>query len=82
MRAIKFAISVPAETMGRVDGAAKRLGMTRSRYISTVLSAIARRERDRAITTRIDEVLQGIETQDLEAVAHLTAASSPAGTEW
>jgi hypothetical protein len=41
MRATKFAIYVPAETMSHVDRAAKRLGMTRSRQ-ATFASGRAR----------------------------------------
>jgi metal-responsive CopG/Arc/MetJ family transcriptional regulator len=50
MSVTKFAISMPTETMGQVDRAAKRLGMTRSRYIALVLARVARRERDAAIS--------------------------------
>jgi hypothetical protein len=43
---VKFAISMPRETLKRVDRAAKRLGMTRSHYIAVVLEGVARNERD------------------------------------
>jgi metal-responsive CopG/Arc/MetJ family transcriptional regulator len=82
MGVTKFAISMPAETMAQVDRAAKRLRMTRSRYISTVLARIACRERDRAISRRIDEVLSDLEPQDLDSAAHLRAARRDDGTKW
>lgn len=82
MRATKFAISVPAETMSHVDRAAKRLGMTRSRYISVVLARVARHERDAAVSRRVDEVLAELEEQDLDSVAHLRDARRDEGTEW
>ncbi len=82
MRATKFAISVPAETMSHVDRAAKRLGMTRSRYISVVLARVARHERDAAISRRVDEVLAELDEQDLDSVGHLRAARRDEGTEW
>jgi len=82
MGVTKFAISVPAETMAQVDRAAKRLRMTRSRYISTVLARIARRERDITISRRIDEVLSDLEPQDLDSAAHLRAARRDDGTKW
>jgi len=81
MTATKFAISVPKETMGRVDRAAKRLGLTRSRYIATVLARVAARERDAAISRKVDEVLAEMD-QDLEPVAHLRKARRDGGTEW
>ncbi len=82
MPATKFAISVPADTMREVDRAAKRLGMTRSRYISVVLARIAQRERDAAISKRVDEVLEALDEQDLGAVEHFRAARRDVGTEW
>ncbi len=82
MAATKFAISVPAETMKQVDRAAKRLGVTRSRYISAVLARIAQRERDASISSKIDRVLAELERQDLGSVEHLRAARRDEGTEW
>ena len=82
MNAVKFAISMPRETMSRVDRAAKRLGLTRSRYIAVVLDRVARNERDAAITRKVDEVLSKLEQQDLETVALLGAAGRDDGTEW
>jgi len=82
MRATKFAISMPVETMRQVDRAAKRLGMTRSRYIAVVLARIAQRERDAAISKKVDEVLAELNEQDLDSVEHLRRAKRDAGTEW
>ena len=82
MTVTKFAISVPKETMGRVDRAAKRLGLTRSRYIATVLARVAERERNSAISRKVDEVLAEIDRQDLEPVVHLQRARRDSGTEW
>jgi antitoxin component of RelBE/YafQ-DinJ toxin-antitoxin module len=82
MKAAKFALSIPAETMSQVDHAAKRLGMTRSRYIATVLARVAERERDAAISKKVDQVLLELDEQDLESARHLRAARRDAGTEW
>lgn len=82
MRAAKFAISVPSETMTQVDRAAKRLGMTRSGYIAAILARVSRRERDAAISKRIDEVLADLDKQDLVTVKLLGRARRDQGTEW
>jgi len=82
MGVTKFAISMPTETMGQVDRAAKRLGMTRSRYIAIVLARVARRGCDAAISRRVDEVLAEIDRQDVDSAAHLLAARRDEGTEW
>jgi metal-responsive CopG/Arc/MetJ family transcriptional regulator len=52
----KFAISVPEEVMARVDEAAQRRGVTRSRFITDVLRKVARAQRDADITRRLDEL--------------------------
>jgi len=82
MRATKFAISVPADTMLQVTRAAKRLGLTRSRYISLVLARVAKRERNAAISRQVDEALAALGEQDLESVRHLYGARRKQGTEW
>ena len=82
MPVTKFAISVPTETMSQVDRAAKRLGMTRSRYISVVLARVAQHEKDRAISKRVDEALASMQEQELDAVELLGAARRDDGTEW
>ena len=82
MGAAKFAISVPAETMKQVDRAAKRLKLTRSGYIAAVLARVARRERNAAVSKRIDEVLAELDGKDLDSVNHLRAARRDQGTEW
>ncbi len=56
MGAHKFAISVPEEVMARVDEAAERRGVTRSRFITDVLRKVARAQTDADITRRLDEV--------------------------
>jgi hypothetical protein len=82
MSVTKFAISMPTETMGQVDRAAKRLGMTRSRYIALVLTRVAGRERDAAISRKVDAALAELDTQDLDSARHLLAARRDERTEW
>lgn len=52
----KFALSIPRDVMAEVDGAARRRGVTRSRFISDVLRKVARARSDAEITRRLDEV--------------------------
>jgi hypothetical protein len=78
----KFAISITSETLRHVDRAAKRLGVTRSRYIAVVLDHLARHERDAAISRRVNQVLAKLDRQDLESAAHWLAGRRNEGTEW
>jgi hypothetical protein len=82
MPAVKFAISMPKETMSRVTRAAKRLGMTRSGFIAIVLDRVARNERDAAVSRKVDEVIAELGAQDLDSAVHLLAARHDQGTEW
>lgn len=82
MPSVKFAISMPAETMSRVTRAAKRLGMTRSGYIAVVLDRVARSERDAAVSRKVDEVLASLGTKDPDSATHLLTAGRDEGTEW
>jgi metal-responsive CopG/Arc/MetJ family transcriptional regulator len=82
MRAAKFAISVPAETMSQVDRAAKRLKMTRSGFIAAVLARVAQRERNAAIAREVDDALADLDEQDLDPVKHFHAARRNQGSEW
>jgi len=82
MSVTKFAISMPTETMGQVDRAAKRLRVAPSRYIALVLTRVARRGRDAAITRKVDEALAELDAQDLDSASHLLAARRDEGTEW
>ena len=68
--------------MSRVDRAAKRLGMTRSGYIAAVLARVAQRERNAAISKKVDRVLAELDSQDLSTVQHLGKARRDPGTEW
>lgn len=82
MNAAKFAISMPAETMKHVQRAAKRLGVTRSRFIALVLDRVAQDDRNWAISKKVDEALAAIGEQDSEPVRFLQSAGRKAGTEW
>jgi hypothetical protein len=54
MPARKLAISVPEEVIREVDRAAKRRGMTRSGFITGVLSDVARARTDAEISRRVN----------------------------
>lgn len=82
MRVAKLAISVPAETLRRVGRAARRLGMTRSGYISAVLARVAAHERDASVAKRVDQVLAALDEQDLDSLDRLHATRRDDGTEW
>ena len=84
MAARKFAISIAEEVMEQVDRAAKRRGVTRSRFISDVLRRVARARSDAEITRRVNAVLADPATteEQRETAKSFQRARHPSGTEW
>ena len=71
MAARKFAISVPEEVMHQVDQAARRHGVTRSRFIGSVLARVARARSDAEVSRAIDEIFSDPEiTREQAETAH------------
>ena len=52
----KIAISVPEEVLAEVDQAAAERGENRSRFITQMLTLLARARTDREISRRVNEV--------------------------
>ena len=80
----KFAISMPEEVMEGVDRAARRLGLTRSRFIADTLRRVASARSEAEISRRIDAFFADPahrESQAKEAAAFRSLGRSE-GTEW
>ncbi len=85
MAARKFAISMPAEVMKLIDGAAADRGITRSRFIADVLRKAAQARSDAAITRQLNAVFADDESVDREqrsTARALQRAGTTRGTEW
>ena len=84
MAARKFAISIPTDVMNRVDRAARRRGVTRSRIISQVLSHVARAGRDAEISNAVEIFFSDPEmAREQAATARaFNKVAARAGTEW
>ena len=84
MAARKFAISVPESVMRHVDRAARRRGMTRSGFVSHVLSRVAEARTDAEISRRVDALFADPEVaREQGKTARTFRRRAPArGTEW
>jgi len=80
----KFAISVPITVMQQVDLAARRQGVTRSRFVSNVLRRIADARRDAEVTRRINELFadQDVGAEQKQTARDFNSLGSTPGTEW
>ncbi len=76
----KTAIAVPEEILREVDQAAKKGGMSRSKFITRALVAELQRRRDREIMRRLDAVHGDprVRREQLGGAAELERA----GTDW
>lgn len=66
---MKTAISIPDHTFTAVERRASDLGWTRSQFYSTAAVELLHRLDERSVTSQIDEVLSGMETEDESSVA-------------
>ena len=84
MAAKKSAISVPEEVIREVDHAAKRRGMTRSGFISDVLSHVARARTDAEIARRVNELFADAEIarEQVETAKRFRRIAPRRGAEW
>lgn len=84
MKAKKIAISVPADVIDEVDGAAKRRRVTRSAFITDILRRVARAKRDADITKQISDFFSDSEiaAEQSRTARDYRAVSSGIGTEW
>jgi hypothetical protein len=84
MAARKLAISVPEEVIRKVDQAAKRRGMTRSGFITDVLSHVARARTDAEIARRVNDLFSDPEIagEQVETAKQFRRIAPRRGAEW
>lgn len=84
MAAKKLAISVPEEVIREVDHAAKRRGMTRSGFITDVLSHVARARTDAEIARRVNDLFADAEIagEQVETAKRFRRIAPRRGAEW
>lgn len=84
MAAKKFAISIPEDVMKQVDRAASLRGVTRSRFIASVLRRAALARTDAEITRRMNDVFadERVADEQRRTSEELGAAAWPPGEKW
>jgi metal-responsive CopG/Arc/MetJ family transcriptional regulator len=84
MAAKKLAISVPEEVIREVDHAAKRRGMTRSGFITDVLSQVARARTDAEIARRVNDLFSDAEIarEQADTSRKFRRIAPQRGAEW
>ena len=84
MNTQKVAITVPADLLTIIDDISKQKGMSRSRYISTILREKVLHEKEKRIKTAYNRVYSDelILKEQIETASWLEGTESKEGQEW
>ena len=84
MNTQKIAISMPADLVTSIDIISKQKGMSRSRFISTVLHEKIMKEKERQIKEVYNRVFSddSIKKEQLETSLWFDGAGNKEGLEW
>jgi len=84
MNTQKVAITVPTDLVAMIDSIIKQLGISRSKFISTVLREKLLDERDRHLRDVYDRVFSAkeIREEQLETSIWLEGSNSKEGQKW
>ena len=84
MNTQKVAITVPKDLVAMIDAIIKQLGVSRSKFISTVLREKLLDERDRHLKDVYDRVFSAkeISEEQLETATWFEGSNSKEGQKW
>ena len=84
MHTQKVAITIPKELVTMIDDISKKKGLSRSRFISTVLREKVMSERNRYIKDAYDRVFsdESIRKEQLDTARLFEGLESKEGQEW
>jgi len=84
MNTQKVAITIPADLVIMIDDISKKMGLSRSKYISTVLREKVLSEKERQIKDSYNRVFSddSIKKEQLQTVIWFDGTGNPGGQEW
>lgn len=84
MNTQKVAITMPIDLLAVIDDISKQKGMSRSRYISTILREKVLKEKEKRIKNTYNRVFSDelILKEQIETVSWLEGTGSKEGQEW
>ena len=84
MNTQKVAITVPIDLLSIIDDISKQKGMSRSRFISTILREKVVQEKEKRIKTEYNRVFSDelILKEQIETASWLEGTGSKEGQEW
>ena len=84
MNALKVAISMPPDLVATIDNIRKKQGISRSKYIASVLREKVQDQQQAELKRAYDSVFsdKNIQAEQLETSRLLNGADSSEGQEW
>ena len=84
MNTQKVAITIPVDLVTMVDAISKERGMSRSKYISSVLREKVLNEKERQLKNAFNQVFSddSIRKEQLETASWFEGTGSKTGQEW
>jgi len=84
MNALKVAISMPSDLLATIDNIRKKQGVSRSKFIASVLREKVRDQQQEELKKAYDRVFsdKNIQAEQLETARLLNGADSSEGQEW
>ena len=84
MNTQKVAITIPADLVVMIDDISKEMGLSRSKYISTVLREKVLSEKERQIKDSYDRVFSDdlIKKEQLQTAIWFDGTGNQGGQEW
>jgi len=84
MNTRKVAITIPADLVIMIDNISKQMGLSRSKYISTVLREKVLNEKERQIKDSYNRVFSddSIKKEQLRTAIWFDGAGNQGGQEW
>ena len=84
MNTQKVAITIPADLVIMIDDISKQLGLSRSKYISTVLREKVLSEKERQISESYNRIFSddSIQKEQLQTAIWFDGTGNQGGQEW
>lgn len=79
---MKTAISIPDDVFAAAEAAAQRTGMSRSQLFVTAVKMFLRKNGEKGVTERLNEVYAGVQSRVDPTLMRMQSVATETGEEW
>jgi hypothetical protein len=79
---MKTAISIPDDVFAAAEAAAQRTGMSRSQLFVTAVKMFLRKNGEKGVTERLNEVYADVQSRVDPALLRMQSVATETGEEW